>query len=237
MIISLTQNRIHAAASVAVREQAFVGGNGVLGVATRLDGESEYTGHWDVTAVLEAIHQGVALQWQARELTVWTRDVARHFAIQHPGAGDSGSDQIDIVASSEFDRLLLLAQQADGSTTTIPLLQVAPGAPIASSPVQWVVTCPSTVCACPDGRPAQDRAEIEYLASVHDLLHHRGALTAEVTPAARVTKVAWEVDGPDGTPIYLGCDIELAWELYHLTPAHSGSHLLPAAAAISGGGR
>lgn len=38
--------------------------------------------------------------------------------------------------------------------------------------------------------------------------------------------LAWEVDYPDGSPLYRGRDIELAEELYYAAPA--GSHLVHA---------
>jgi hypothetical protein len=43
--------------------------------------------------------------------------------------------------------------------------------------------------------------------------------------------LAWEVDYPDGSPLYRGRDIELAHELCHSAPV--GSHLIHAAPEVT----
>jgi len=253
LMMSLSQQRVQEAAEIAAREQAWVDARtGRLGVPIRLDGEAEYTDHWDLTAVFEVLEKASALQWRGRELTAWTHhDVTRHFAILRPGH-DEHSDQIDLVASCDLDQMLGWAEQADGAPATVRLVDGTEFAPRsfarATTGVQvWAVTCPSLGCPPQaDPTPARDgmsRTEAEAQASDHDRLHHGGAMTAEVTPVASAIwltpvqdlPVAWEVTNPDGTVTYRGTDVELAEELYYSSPA--GSHLFPAAPAMTGGGR
>lgn len=47
-----------------------------------------------------------------------------------------------------------------------------------------------------------------------------------VLVAPLANELAWEVDLPDGSPLYRGRDIELAHQLYESAPP--GSHLIPA---------
>ena len=47
--------------------------------------------------------------------------------------------------------------------------------------------------------------------------------------AEEIDEPGWEVDGPDGSVIYLGRDLTLADELYNCMPA--GSRLHPATAS------
>jgi hypothetical protein len=96
-----------------------------------------------------------------------------------------------------------------------------------------------------DPMPAGEGA---VLAEVHDRLTHgpigetaellavgtdvvadgQGIQLASV-PGARM---CWEIDAPDGTPLYRVADIDLADDLYHAAPA--GSHLLPVMAVAGG---
>lgn len=151
-------------AMAAARQQAWTNPQGVLGLPARLGAESQYTRHWDLTAIAEVLDQAMALQWGPEEMTAWMRDdLTHHFAIARPGRDRDAGSGGDILASPDFDQALQSA-----------------------------------------------------------------------------TVKAWEVDNRDGSVLYRGRDIELAWELAHSGPA--GAHLVPAppeptAARLSGGGR
>jgi hypothetical protein len=85
----------------------------------------------------------------------------------------------------------------------------------------------------------QDSAEVDVVSSagLDELLAAAEQAGGLVVPVAVAARVAWEVDATDGTVVYRGCDVELAWEMAHLYPPDD-VHLLPAGPAVlSGGGR
>jgi hypothetical protein len=84
-----------------------------------------------------------------------------------------------------------------------------------------VMTCLHSDCGL-IGQPYPGRAEAQALSSIHNTVRHGGAATAQ---AGTVARMCWEIDAPDGTPLYRVEDIDLADDLYHSSPA--GSHLLP----------
>lgn len=220
MMFALSQTLIREAACAALSEQAYVDkASGVLGIPVRRAGEDYAGGHADQTFVLEVLHFAAALRWTSTELTAWTVEATYYFALARPGHHDDDSDEQVVVANPHLERALQRVACRDLGS-------------IDDRPAMWLMTCPAADCDDTPRWPHADRAEVEYLAWVHDGLHHHGALTAEVTPVAHA-QVAWEVDDPQGKPIYLGFDAELASDMYQHAPA--GSHLLPAPPSIAEG--
>lgn len=188
MMIALPRQVTCQKIMAAAREQAWSSPQQVLGLPTRLDGELEYTRHWDLTAIAEVLDHATALQWGPAELIAWDHTgVGHHFEIRRPG--HSSSDPLDqvsdyLVAGADFDQMLRLAQDSigvAGGLITGPVRRGKSDWARAMLAGAWTVTCPGRdpVCARPKD-PEPSRAEAEARASEHDGLHHDGLATSEV---------------------------------------------------------
>ena len=171
----------------AAREQAWSNPQQVLGLPTRLGDESQYTRHWDLTAIAEVLDQASALQWGPDELTAWDRDGRRHhFAIQRPGRTSDPIEQVSdyVVADEGFDQLIEQMLRYDLASGVL-----GAGTHGRGKAAGWTITCPAPApdCAHPQDTDL-DRAGAEALASDHDGLHHGGSMTAEVARASEMTR-------------------------------------------------
>jgi hypothetical protein len=224
VIVSLTQDSIRRAAKTAAREQAWKDRHGVLGVPVRRDGHDYPLGrNSDLTVVDDLIDSADALVWRGEELTVRHRhDVDQYIGIVRPGFDREGGDRIEIMGSPDLDWMLQLAEaETSGSGT---------GDDGGAQPVVSVLTCLNSECGL-IGHPYPGRAEAQALSGIHNNVHHGGGDAAQ---AGTVTQMCWEIDGPDGTPLFRVADqdIDLADDLYRASPP--GSHLVPVMALAGG---
>ena len=91
MIHLEAQAAVRLAAKVAVREQAWRDGHGVLGLPVRRDGEEFGPACTDVTVVCEAIDRAQVLVWEGPQLSLRRRgELSLHVAVRRPGSDDDG---------------------------------------------------------------------------------------------------------------------------------------------------